>query len=92
MSPRSALILSAIGGCIENIVFASPYKSKIKVLQSIGRGLRLKDGKTQCKLFDLADDLSYKSHKNHTLNHAAERYRIYMSEEFSVKLVNVEIK
>ena len=77
---------------IENIVFASPYKSKIKVLQSIGRGLRLKDGKTQCKLFDLADDLSYKSHKNHTLNHAAERYRIYMSEEFSVKLVNVEIK
>jgi len=76
---------------IENIIFASPSKSKIRNLQSIGRGLRLKEGKTVCKLFDIADDMSYKSHKNHTLNHAAERYRLYMSEEFNVKLIEVAI-
>jgi superfamily II DNA or RNA helicase len=76
---------------IENIIFASPSKSKIRNLQSIGRGLRLKDGKTVCKLFDITDDLSWKSHKNHTLNHGAERYKLYMSEQFKTKLTEVNI-
>lgn len=76
---------------IENVIFASPSKSKIRNLQSIGRGLRLKDGKASCKLFDIADDLHWKSWKNHTLNHAAERYKTYAEEEFKVKIVEVEI-
>jgi superfamily II DNA or RNA helicase len=76
---------------IENVIFASPSKSKIRNLQSIGRGLRLKDGKTSCNLFDIADDLHWKSWKNHTLNHAAERYKTYAEEEFKLKLVEVEL-
>lgn len=76
---------------IENVIFASPSKSKIRNLQSIGRGLRLKNGKTQCNLFDLADDLHWKSWKNHTLNHAAERYKTYAEEEFKLKLVEVDL-
>jgi len=76
---------------IENVIFASPSKSKIRNLQSIGRGLRLKDGKTKCNLFDIADDLHWKSWKNHTLNHAAERYKTYAEEEFKTKIVEVEI-
>lgn len=76
---------------IENIVFASPSKSKIRNLQSIGRGLRLKDGKTACNLYDLADDLHWKSWKNHTLNHAAERYKTYAEEEFKIKLIEVDL-
>lgn len=76
---------------IENIIFASPSKSKIRNLQSIGRGLRLKNGKTICKLFDITDDLSYKSHRNHTLNHGAERYKLYMSEQFLTKMIEVNI-
>lgn len=76
---------------LENVIFASPSKSKIRNLQSIGRGLRLKDGKTTCNLFDLADDLHWKSWKNHTLNHAAERYKTYAEEEFKVKLVEVDL-
>ena len=76
---------------IENVIFASPSKSKIRNLQSIGRGLRLKNGKTKCNLFDLADDLHWKSWKNHTLNHAAERYKTYAEEEFKTKIVEVEI-
>ena len=76
---------------IENVVFASPSKSKIRNLQSIGRGLRTKDGKVACNLYDLADDLHWKSWKNHTLGHAAERYKTYAEEEFDVKLVEVEI-
>lgn len=76
---------------IENVIFASPSKSKIRNLQSIGRGLRLKDGKTQCNLYDLADDLHWKSHKNHTLGHAADRYKIYAEEQFNIKLIEVNI-
>lgn len=76
---------------IENVIFASPSKSKIRNLQSIGRGLRLKEGKLQCNLFDLADDLHWKSWKNHTLNHAAERYKTYAEEEFKVKLIEVDL-
>lgn len=76
---------------IENVIFASPSKSKIRNLQSIGRGLRLKDGKTHCNLYDLADDLHWKSWKNHTLNHAAERYKTYAEEQFDLKLVEVNL-
>lgn len=76
---------------IENVVFASPSKSKIRNLQSIGRGLRLKEGKTHCNLYDLADDLHWKSWKNHTLNHAAERYKTYAEEQFDIKLIEVNL-
>jgi superfamily II DNA or RNA helicase len=76
---------------IENVIFASPSKSKIRNLQSIGRGLRLKDGKTACNLYDIADDLHWKSWKNHTLNHAAERYKTYVEEEFKLKMVEVNL-
>lgn len=76
---------------IETVIFASPSKSKIRNLQSIGRGLRLKSGKTHCNLYDLADDLHWKTWKNHTLKHAAERYKIYAEEQFEMKLVEVNI-
>ena len=76
---------------IENIIFASPSKSKIRNLQSIGRGLRLKEGKASCNLYDLADDLHWKSWKNHTLGHAAERYKTYAEEQFDIKIVEVPL-
>lgn len=76
---------------IENIIFASPTKSKIRNLQSIGRGLRLKEGKTHLKLYDIADNLQHKSRKNHTLNHFIERVKIYSEEKFDYKLHEVQI-
>jgi superfamily II DNA or RNA helicase len=75
-----------------NIIFASPYKSRIKVLQSIGRGLRKTDTKDVCVLYDIADDLSYKKHQNFTLNHFIERVKIYNQEKFNYKLYRVELK
>lgn len=76
---------------IENIIMGSAGKSKIRNLQSIGRGLRLKTGKTKCKLFDIVDDMSIKKHDNHLLRHAKERFDIYAKEQFNFKLVNVKI-
>ena len=76
---------------IENIIFASPSKSRIRNLQSIGRGLRLKEGKEFCNLFDVADDMTHKSWKNHTLNHFLERVKLYSEEQFKLKIVEVEL-
>lgn len=77
---------------IENIILASPTKSKVRILQSIGRGLRLNKGKVRCNLFDIGDDLSINKHKNHSLRHFIDRMKLYISEQFKYKLMQVEIK
>ena len=77
---------------LHNIVFASPSKSRIRNLQSIGRGLRKGDKKVVCNLFDIGDDLSWKSHKNYTLNHLIERVKLYNEEGFDYKLVKIDVR
>jgi hypothetical protein len=67
---------------LHNVIFASPSKSKIRTLQSIGRGLRLGDNKETATLYDISDDLTYKSRKNFTLEHFIERMKIYNDEKF----------
>jgi superfamily II DNA or RNA helicase len=76
---------------IHNIIFASPSKSQIRVLQSIGRGLRIADNRSDTKLYDIADDLHYRSKKNFTLLHSAERIKIYSNEKFPYKIVPLSI-
>lgn len=77
---------------IHNVVFASPSKSRIRVLQSIGRGLRLSKGKNGAVLYDVADDLSWKSYKNSTINHFAERIQMYNQEGFDYKIYTIKMK
>jgi superfamily II DNA or RNA helicase len=74
-----------------NIIFASPSKSRIRNLQSIGRGLRTSENKTSCNLYDIADDLTWKGKKNYTLLHMVERIKIYNDEHFNYKMVKVDI-
>ena len=76
---------------LENVIFASPSKSKIRNLQSVGRGLRTKDGKTECKLYDISDNLSWKNSKNYTLLHFAERLKTYSEENFDYKICEITI-
>ena len=76
---------------LHNIIFASPSKSQIRVLQSIGRGLRKSPDGRNTKVFDIADDLHWKSRKNYTLNHAAERIKIYSKEKFDYNLNDINI-
>ena len=77
---------------LHNIVFASPSKSRIRVLQSIGRGLRKSDkGDIQTTLLDIADDFTYKDNKNFTLNHFLERINIYNEEEFDYEIDRIRI-
>jgi len=74
---------------IDNVVFASPSKSRIRNLQSIGRGLRKTDGKDSMRLFDIADDLQC---ENHTLNHLKERINIYNEESFPYEIQQFDLK
>ena len=76
---------------IHNIIFASPSKSQIRVLQSIGRGLRVSDDGRTTKLYDIADDLRAEKKANFTLRHSAERIKIYNKEKFKHKLTKVDL-
>jgi superfamily II DNA or RNA helicase len=77
---------------LHNIIFASPSKSRVRNLQSIGRGLRLGENKEQAVLFDVADDFRIGKFANFTLKHFAERVKIYDEEKFNYKFYNIELK
>jgi superfamily II DNA or RNA helicase len=77
---------------LHNIIFASPSKSRIRNLQSIGRGLRQSEGKEIATLYDIADDIRLGKHMNYTLKHFVERVRIYNEEHFPYKLYKIGLK
>ena len=76
---------------LHNIIFASPTKSRIRNLQSVGRGLRKGDAKTFCNLYDIGDDLTWKARKNYTLLHMIERIKTYNDEHFEYQLIKVPL-
>lgn len=79
---------------LHNIVLASSYKSKVKILQSIGRGLRLHSNKQVCSVFDLVDDCRIKTkngsvkHTNYLFTHFMERYKLYQQEQFETSIIH----
>lgn len=75
-----------------NIIFASPTKSRIKTLQSIGRVLRIGDLSDKAKVYDIVDDLTYKKHKNFAVKHFLERIKIYDEQKFDYKIHRIDIK
>lgn len=77
---------------LHNIIFASPSKSRVRNLQSIGRGLRKAEGKDIATLYDVADDLRHKKHMNFTLRHFVERVKIYTGEKFPFRIYNIGLK
>jgi superfamily II DNA or RNA helicase len=96
---KNAIIVASLGTFstginiknLHNIIFASPSKSQIKVLQSIGRGLRKADDGRDCTLYDLCDDLHWKTKKNYTLVHAGIRIQLYTKEKFNYKIHEVQL-
>ena len=77
---------------ISNIVFSSPSKSKIRVLQSLGRGLRQQGGNKTLRLYDISDDLSLDSKLNFTLRHFKERLNIYNDQKFDYEIRRINLK
>ena len=77
---------------LHNVIFASPSKSRIRNLQSIGRVLRKGKGKVKATLYDISDDCTYKSKRNYTLNHLIERIKIYNEENFNYEIVTIQLR
>ena len=77
---------------LHNIIFASPSKSRVRNLQSIGRVLRKSSTKVKAILYDISDDCSHKSKKNYTLNHLIERIKIYNEENFNYEIITIQLK
>jgi superfamily II DNA or RNA helicase len=98
-SETDAIIVASVGVFstgvnlpnLRNIIFAAPTKSRIRNLQSIGRGLRRTSEKTACTLYDIGDDLSWKSRQNYALLHFIERITLYAKEGFEYVLTPVEL-
>ena len=85
---------SATGMSVKNfnyLIFASPSKGRIRNLQSIGRMLRVSKKKNSAELIDIADDLSWKNKKNHTLGHFKERLKQYDSEEHNYRIYPIDM-
>jgi len=77
---------------LHNVVFASPSKSRIRNLQSIGRVLRKGKEKSLATLYDIADDMTHNSTRNYTLNHLVERIKIYNEENFDYEIITINFK
>ena len=76
---------------LHNIIFASPSKSRIRTLQSIGRVLRKGVGKVNATLYDVADDTKKGSKQNYTLNHLIERIKYYNEEKFNYEIIQIKV-
>ena len=77
---------------LHNVIFASPSKSRVRNLQSIGRVLRKATNKVKAILYDISDDCTYNSRKNYTLNHLIERIKIYNEENFNYEIITIQLK
>lgn len=77
---------------LHNVIFASPSKSKVRVFQSLGRGLRTHGTKSIATLYDIADDLrGDRKALNHTLGHFKERLDMYIKEGFNIKYNEIKL-
>ena len=77
---------------LHNVIFASPSKSRIRNLQSIGRVLRKGANKVKAILYDIADDYTKNSRRNYTLNHFIERIKIYNEENFNYEIITIQLR
>ena len=76
---------------LHNLVFCHPVKSIIRVLQSIGRMLRLHKSKDVANIYDIYDNFETRGQPNTTLNHAEERLGYYMAEQHPVREYVIEV-
>jgi type I site-specific restriction endonuclease len=75
---------------LHNIVFSQGGKSMIRIIQSIGRGLRIAENGQTTTLLDIVDDLTYKSRESYSIKHAAERLSIYINQEFKFRVLDID--
>jgi len=65
------------------ILFANAGKAKIKIIQSIGRGLRLHENKDMLIIFDISDRLEYSN------KHLSKRLSLYNKEKIKYAIEEI---
>lgn len=100
---NGTIIVASYGTCstglnmpkLHEVILYANSKSKIKVLQSLGRGLRKHNSKNRVILYDIIDDLSYhtksKFISNYLLQHWKEREKYYKEQEFPIKIMELGV-
>jgi superfamily II DNA or RNA helicase len=86
---------------LHHVIFAHPVKSKIIVLQTIGRVLRKHASKSTAQVWDIIDDMGVKPksatakkkyvHLNYALKHALERIQRYADERFNYVMKTINL-
>ena len=74
---------------LQHIVLASPSKSRIQTIQTIGRSLRTHQSKNMAYVYDIIDNLKFGKRRNYVLKHALERFKIYSEQGFDVDFKEV---
>lgn len=98
------IIVATYGTCstgvnikkLHGIVLYGNSKSKIKVLQSLGRGLRKHESKEKVFLYDIIDDCRYTKrtgavYENTLFKHWVERKKYYEQEGYPMTSLNIVI-
>jgi superfamily II DNA or RNA helicase len=74
---------------LDHIIFCSPYRAKIKVMQSLGRVLRKHVDKAMAYLWDMVDVFAGAKNDSFTWKHYKKRLQYYKDNEFEVEEFNV---
>jgi len=78
---------------VHHAILASGFKGSIIIKQTIGRGLRLKEGKNEFNVYDIGDDFSQgKKSTNFLFKHFMERIKLYQDEKFILNVNEFNIK
>lgn len=99
MSSDQSILVASFGTYAEgvnipnlhSVIFSSPNKGKIKVLQSIGRAIRTHSSKECATLHDIVDVLEYRKQENFALKHFNERMEMYSKEDFEYEIKEIEL-
>lgn len=94
---KDAILVASVGTTstgvnipnLQHIILASPSKSRIQTIQTIGRSLRTHKAKNRAYVYDLVDNLKFSRRQNFCLKHALERFKIYGEQGFDVEFKEV---
>ena len=76
---------------LHNLFIVSSKKSKIAVLQALGRLMRLHQSKSHANLYDITDDLCYKKRLNFSYQHSFHRLNYYYKEKHELNFIKFDM-
>lgn len=76
---------------LQHVLLAASIKSKITLIQAIGRALRRGGEKVRACVHDIGDNLSIGQYVNYTYRHFLGRLELYTKEQLPFKYVRIQL-